>query len=188
MALALQRLLGVEGHIDGARQQHRQLGEDGLGGAGQHDPHLVAGGDACGLQGGRHLFGSGQQRLVAEAGLSLRRALNQGNLVRGLGGEVAERLQHRPHLESFMGGAGDQGAGSLLGQPVGLERSQGLGGLGQPAAQQGKQGIGDDRQLSLLVAAGVGVQIQSGLAIDADLHLDGEILHRAGADVENMGR
>ena len=188
MALALQRLLGIEGHIDGARQQHRQLGEDGLGGAGQHDPHLVAGDDACGLQGGRHLFGSGQQRLVAEAGLSLRRALNQGNLVRGLGGEVAERLQHRPHLESFMGGAGDQGAGSLLGQPVGLERSQGLGGLGQPAAQQGKQGIGDGCQIPLLVAAGVGVQIQSGLAIDADLHLDGEILHRAGADVENMGR
>ena len=87
-----------------------------------------------------------------------------------------------------MGGAGDQGAGPLLGQPVGLERPQGLGGLGQPASQQGKQGIGDGCQIRLTVAAGVGVQIQSGLAIDADLHLDGEILHRAGADVENMGR
>ena len=158
------------------------------GGAGQHDPHLVAGGDACGLQSGRHLFRSGQQRLVAEAGLSLRRALNQGNLVRGLGGEMAERLQHRPSLDHFMGGAGDQGAGSLLGQPVGLERPQSPGRLGQPAAQQGKQGIGDGCQIPLLVAAGVGVQIQSGLAINANLHLDGEILHRAGADVENMGR
>ncbi|MNC66891.1 hypothetical protein D3C81_411080 [compost metagenome] len=87
-----------------------------------------------------------------------------------------------------MGGAADQGAGSLLGQPVGLEGPQGLCGLGQPAPQQGKQGIGDGRQLPLLVAARVGVQIQSGLATDADLHLDGEILHRAGADVENMGR
>ena len=87
-----------------------------------------------------------------------------------------------------MGGAGDQGAGSLLRQPVGLEGAQGLGGLGQPASQQGKQGIGDGSQISLLVAAGISVQIQAGLAIDADLHLDGEILHRAGADVENMGR
>ena len=188
MALALQRLLRVERHVDGARQQHRQLGEDGLGAAGQHDPHLVAGGDAFGLQGGRHLLAAGQQRLVAEAGLSLRRALNQGNLVRGPGGEVAERVQHGPCLDHFIGGAGDQGAGSLLGQPVGLEGPQGLGRLGQPAAQQGKQGIGDGGQSPLLVAAGVGVQIQSGLAIDADLHLDGEILHRAGADVENMGR
>jgi len=188
MALTLQRLLRVERHVDGAGQQHRQLGEDGLGGAGQHDPHLVAGGDACGLQGSCHLFGSGQQHLVAEAGLSLLRALNQGDLVRGLGGEVAERIQHRPRLDHFMSGAGDQGAGPLLRQPVGLERPQGLGGLGQPAAQQGKQGIGDGGQIPLLVAAGVSVQIQAWLAIDANLHLDGEILHRAGADVENMGR
>ncbi|MOA36437.1 hypothetical protein D3C78_1579600 [compost metagenome] len=101
---------------------------------------------------------------------------------------MAERLQHRPHLESLVSGAGDQGPGPLLGQPVGLERSQGLGGLGQPALQQGEQGIGDGRQIPLPVAAGVGVQIQAWLAIGADLHFDGEILHRAGADVENMGR
>ncbi|MNH22099.1 hypothetical protein D3C79_819420 [compost metagenome] len=101
---------------------------------------------------------------------------------------MAERLQHRPHLDGLLGGSGDQGAGPLLCQPVGLERSQGLGGLGQPASQQGKQGIGDGRQISLPVAAGVGIQIQAWLAIDADLHLYGEILHRAGADVENMGR
>ncbi|MNJ41246.1 hypothetical protein D3C77_361640 [compost metagenome] len=107
--------------------------------------------------------------------------------MRGLGGEVAERLQHRPHLESFMGGSNNQLLGSLLGQPVDLEAAQGLGGLGEPASQQGKQGIGDGRQIPLLVAAGVGVQIQAWLAIDADLHLYGEILHRAGADVENMG-
>ncbi|MNE60698.1 hypothetical protein D3C80_1558650 [compost metagenome] len=81
----------------------------------------------------------------------------------------------------------DHGSQPLLGQPIGLEGPQGLGGLGQPAAQQGEQGIGDGRQILLLVTAGVGVQIQSGLAIRANLHLYGEILHRPGADVEDMG-
>lgn len=183
MALALQRLLGVEGHIDGARQQHRQLGEDGQGRAGQHDPDPVPGLHAGRLQGRCHLLAAGQQCLVADARLPL----YQGNLVRGLGGEVAERVQHRPHLDHFVSGSRDHGSLPLLGQRVGLEAAQVLGGLGQPAAQQGEQGIGDGRQILLLVTAGVGVQIQSGLAIGADLHLNGEILHRAGADVEDMG-
>ncbi|MNT89427.1 hypothetical protein D3C72_2301480 [compost metagenome] len=60
MALTLQGLLGVEGHIDGAGQQHCQLGEDGLGAAGQHDTNPVPRLHAGRLQGGRHLFGSGQ--------------------------------------------------------------------------------------------------------------------------------
>ncbi|MNE31266.1 hypothetical protein D3C80_1248210 [compost metagenome] len=183
IALALQGLLGVEGYIDGARQQHRQLGEDGLGRAGQHDADPVPRLHAGRLQGCCHLLAAGQQCLVADARLPL----YQGNLVRGLGGEVADRLQHRAHLDHFVGGPSDQRIQPLLGQPVGLERPQGLGGLGQPAFQQGEQGIGDGRQIPLPVAAGVGVQIQSGLPIGADLHLYGEILHRAGADVEDMG-
>ena len=183
MALALQRLLGVERHVDGARQQHSQLGEDGLGRAGQHDADPVPRLHAGRLQSGRHLFRSGQQRLVADARLPL----HQGNLVRGLGGEVAERVQHRAHLDHFVSRSRDHGSLPLPGQPIGLEGPQGLGGRGEPAGQQGEQSIGDGHQLGLLVAAGVGVQIQSGLTISPHLHLYGEILHRPGADVEDMG-
>ncbi|MNH11420.1 hypothetical protein D3C79_709330 [compost metagenome] len=76
VALTLQGLLGVERHIDGAGQQHRQLGEDGLGAARQHDADPLPRLHACGLQGRGHLLAACQQRLVAEAGLPLRLSLH----------------------------------------------------------------------------------------------------------------